>query len=142
MTQQLLDHLDVLVMCGDMDGKGMQERGGRLVTCDQTVASVCFRISLASSFAGFWSCLALSRNAKKLSSSNSAPSGQESCRGLLPLGNLNHGLFAARVSNDTFQLRRYRIVDPRIATLCTDERRNLPDYDYAEFQIHSEGCGA
>ena len=56
--------------------------------------------------------------------------------------NLDHGMFAARVRNDAFQLRHHGVVDPRIAALCADECRNSSDHHDSEFQIHGEGRSA
>jgi hypothetical protein len=55
---------------------------------------------------------------------------------------LQHGLLAARLRDKAFKLRRHRVIDLGIATLRTDERRDLPDHHDAEFQINGKGRGA
>jgi hypothetical protein len=59
--------------------------------------------------------------------------------GTMPGG---RGLLAARLRYNAFKLRRHRVVEPGIAVLGTDERRDLPDHYDAEFQVNRKGCGA
>jgi hypothetical protein len=61
---------------------------------------------------------------------------------LLPLRHMHEGLLAASLRYNAFKLSRYRVVNPGIAALGTEERGHLPDNHDAECQSHSKGRGA
>ena len=57
---------------------------------------------------------------------------------LLPLRDFHDGVLAARVGHDVFELRRHRVVDPRIAALRAYERRDASHDDDAGREIDRE----